>query len=90
MPAIGLNTGSPSKRGGVSEVPATLTAAVCGTVAAIAASRACEVPATEAFTFSFGLSSGIRANSGGRALAGTNCHGPAVEFERNQRPAIRT
>ena len=54
------------------------------------ASWACEVPGTEALTFSIGLSSGIFAKSGGRLAEATNCHGPAVSGALNQRPAIRT
>ena len=44
----------------------------------------------DAFTFSFGLSSGIFANSAGSALAGTYCQGPLSDSDRNQRPPIST
>src|SRR5262245_28432581 len=83
---IETHFGSPSNRGGSMWVLAMGTAAVWGTVAAIAASFACGVPATDALTFSLSLSSGIFANSAGNALLATNVHGPASARERNQRP----
>src|SRR5262245_39346733 len=63
---IGWRSGFPSMFG-VNWTLLGLTWAICGIWLAITASCACGVPGTEARTFSLGLSSGILANSGGRA-----------------------
>ena len=76
--------------GGVSFASFDFTAAVDGTVAAIAASRACGVADTEALTFSYLLSSGMALKSLASAFAATNCQGPAVFAARNQRPEMST
>ena len=67
-----------------------LIAAVSGMLLAITASWAWAVPGTDAFTFSFGLSSGILAKSGGKSRPGTYVQGPASEAARNQRPVTST
>jgi hypothetical protein len=64
--------------------------AVSGISLAITASSACGVPGIAAFTFSFGLSSGIVKNVGGRSLAGTYRQGPVRPGARNQRPVTST
>jgi hypothetical protein len=56
----------------------------------MAAASACGVPGNDAFTFSFGLSSGIFAKSGGRSFPGTNFHGPDRPGAENHRPVTRT
>lgn len=71
VPGMPLHCTAPSNRSGCIFVCEMRTAAVCGTVAAMAASCACGVPATDAFAFSFGLSSGILAKSSGSAFAAT-------------------
>jgi hypothetical protein len=72
VPSIGRYSGSPSIVGaGSSVVPARSTVAVCGIELAIAASCACGVPGTEAFTFSTGLESGILAKSAGSSRPAT-------------------
>ena len=90
MPSIGLSWGGPSYFGVASFASLTLIAAVSGRLFAITASCACGVPGTEAFTFSFGLSSGIFAKSAGRSAPDTNVQGPARESARNQRPVTST
>ena len=64
--------------------------AICGISAAMAASCACGVPGTEAFTFSFGLVSGMSAKSTGRSVPGSQDHGPVSCEARNQRPVTST
>src|SRR6478736_7427901 len=87
VPEMAVQRGvPPSKRSGSSLACDARTAAVCGTLVAMAASRACDVPAMEALTFSLSLSSGIFAKSAGSALAATKLHGPASFGARNQRP----
>ena len=88
VPSIGASFTSPSNFGGSIFVALTLTSAVCGIAFAISASFACGVPATAAFTFSFGLSSGIFAKSLGSAPLATYSHGPSLAAARNQRPEI--
>jgi hypothetical protein len=66
------------------------TVAVCGTLFAMAASRAGTVPATDASTLAFGCSGGMRAKSAGSAFAATNAHGPFRPDALNQRPVRRT
>ncbi|MNR22198.1 hypothetical protein D3C85_1391390 [compost metagenome] len=85
-----LSCGSPSNCGAVIFSWLFLTADVCGMLAAIAASLACGVPATEALTFSLALSSGMLAKSAGSLSAGVNVHGPCMSLARNQRPEIST
>src|SRR5215813_10993884 len=64
--------------------------AIWGISLAMTACCAWGVPGTDAFTFSFGLSSGIAAKSGGRSAPATYSHGPDRYTPRNQRPATRT
>jgi hypothetical protein len=87
---MALSCGSPSNCGAVIFTALFLIAEVCGMVAAMAASLACGVPATDALTFSFGLSSGMLAKSAGSLSAGVNVHGPFMSVARNQRPEIST
>ncbi len=55
----------------------------------MSASAACGVAGTEAFTFSFGLSSGILPKLAGSFPPGTYSHGPFSDDALNQRPEIR-
>ena len=55
----------------------------------MSASAACAVPGTEAFTFSFGLSSGMLAKEAGSFPPGTYSQGPLSDAARYQRPEIR-
>src|SRR5215510_3245528 len=64
--------------------------AVCGISLAMTACCAWGVPGIAAFTFSFGLSSGILPKSGGKLVPGTYCHGPDKSGARNQRPVTST
>ena len=66
------------------------TCAVCGICVAISASFACAVPGIDAFTFSFGLSSGIFMNPAGKSLAATYCQGPLKFGALNHRPLTST
>ena len=66
VPWIGFISGSPSNVT-FSAFAVRCTVAVCGIDAVTTASFDCCVPATDAFTFSTGLSSGILAKSGGQA-----------------------
>ena len=79
VPSIGASFTSPSNFGGSIFASSIFTSAVCGIALAISASFACGVPATAAFTFSFGLSSGIFAKSGGSASLATYSHGPSLD-----------
>src|SRR5262245_29621894 len=90
VPSIGFVCTAPSITGGAILASLRLTAAVCGMLFAISASSACGVPATEALTFSFGLSSGMLAKSAGRPSLGTLCQDPPRFGERNQRPESST
>src|SRR5215510_1829366 len=85
----GCSSGAPEMTG-VKVAVARSMVAVCGIALAMMASCACGVPGTEAFTFSFGLSSGIWAKAGGRLVPATYCHGPEKPGARNQRPVTRT
>jgi hypothetical protein len=66
------------------------TLTVLGMLLAMTASCAWTVPGTDAFAFSWGLSSGMFAKSPGRLVPGTWSHGPAKDAARNQRPEINT
>ena len=90
MPSIGTSFGSPSIFGGSIFASATFTSAICGITLAMRASFACGVPATAAFTFSFGLSSGIFAKSSGSASFATYSHDPSKVVARNHRPETST
>ena len=89
VPAIAASFGSPSNSGGVIVVSLTSTFAVWGIWSAMRDSAACDVPGTDALTFSFGLSSGMFAKSAGSARPETYSHGPLSEGPRYQRPEIR-
>src|SRR4029450_1175949 len=86
---IGPRSGAPLITG-VNLALVRSTVAVCGISLAMTVSCACAVAGIEAFTFSFGLSSGILKKSDGKLLPGTYCHGPAESGARNQRPVTRT
>src|SRR5215469_13032192 len=85
----GFRSGAPLMTG-VNVALVRDTDAVSGIWFAMTASCACAVPGIDAFTFSFGLSSGIFEKSGGRSLAATYCHGPVNAGARNQRPVTST
>ncbi len=89
VPVIGFSRGAPSIFGWNCAFARSILA-VCGISAAMAPSSAWGVPGTEAFTFSFGLSSGMRAKSTGRSLPGTYCQGPVKPVALNQRPVTST
>src|SRR5215813_309682 len=84
---MGRTSGAPSMTG-ANCARARSIVAIWGISLAITASCAWSVPGTDAFTFSFGLVSGMRAKSGGRFAPATYSHGPAMYAPRNQRPAI--
>ena len=90
VPSIGASFTSPSNFGASIFAWLILTSAVCGMALAISASFACGVPATAAFTFSFGLSSGIAAKSFGSASLATNSQGPSKDAARKKRPDTST
>src|SRR3984957_6433687 len=62
------------------------TVAVCGMVAAMAASFACGVSGTDTSAFACGSSGAIFAKSGGKLFPSTNDHGPFKPIALNQRP----
>src|SRR5262245_53604007 len=86
---IGFSTVGPSITG-TNVALARYTFAVCGISLAMSISCACGVPGIEAFTFSLGLSSGIRVKSAGKSLAATYCHGPSRPGAPNHRPVTST
>src|ERR1051326_1070368 len=89
VPSIGRKSGAPSICGFCIFVSRG-TFVLSGMAFASNASVACCVPGMLAFTFSFGLLSGILAKSDASWLAGTNRHGPSSDGARYQRPEINT
>ena len=75
MPGIGVSTTAPLISG-LNVAVFRSTGAISGIWLEMTASWACDVPGTEAFTFSFGLSSGMNRKSDGRSRPLTYCHGP--------------
>src|SRR5262245_50193744 len=90
VPVIGAYCGGPSKLGVNFGPFASGTVAVCGIVFAMAASCACDVPATEGSTAPASECGGILAKSAGSALLATKVHGPDNDMDVNQRPASST
>src|SRR5690348_10896252 len=90
VPSMAASAGSlPSKNGaGSSFAKLRSILVVVGMLLAITASCAWRVPGTDAFTFSFGLSSGIFAKSAGRLLPGMYVQGPPSPGALNQRPEV--
>src|SRR5262245_36708889 len=89
VPGTGAYCGAPSNSGVNFGPPVRKIVASCGTEFAIRASCACGVPATDASRTAAGPAFGMRAKSGGRAVAATYVHGPLMPGARYQRPEIR-
>src|SRR5258708_38101523 len=83
--AMPANFGAPSYTT-FSVVDLRDTVAVCGMVAAMAASFACGVPGTDTSAFACASSGAIFANSGGKLFPSTHDHGPFRPAALNQRP----
>src|SRR5262249_62332120 len=86
---IGLRSGAPLITGENFALTRE-TVAVCGISLAMTACCAWGVPGIAAFTFSFGLSSGILPKSGGKLVPGAYCPGPDKSGARHQRPVTAT